>query len=322
MTPRDRSGADEPRGFRGLSSLASNLDGADSDRTREDPAASGPSPSHHQGKARGTESESHTAPPGSHHAGSPSAGRVESGNGIGGFGRFLVTLLGLGLVFVFAMALATDPAPTHQSPASADSGVPVGGLTSPTAQPPLPGDEGGELEPTQPDPLESLGAGPDAPGGVEPAGPASIETEERPPAGHDRILTLPQLIYCLSEEIRLRAASDAVDPYSGSQVDQFNTIVDDYNLRCSSFRYRDTDMTTARREAERRRNFLEDEGRSMIAPGSSVAPMREPPETSPPTGGIPSTGGIPANASLNRSGNGWNCNPGYRRVGNECRPSP
>jgi len=66
-------------------------------------------------------------------------------------------------------------------------------------------------------------------------------------------------------------------------------------------------------------------GQETQAAASSVAVA--PPTYAPPTrtpsrqeSTSPNSGGIPQNAHLNYLGNGWECNRGFYRAGNECRP--
>jgi len=89
-------------------------------------------------------------------------------------------------------------------------------------------------------------------------------TEERPPFGSDQVLGPAQLRYCLAEEIRLEAARRALNSYVEWQVNRFNAMVDDYNGRCSRFRYRRGALESARAEVERYRVRLQAEGRSRF----------------------------------------------------------
>ncbi|WP_204374364.1 hypothetical protein, partial [Stenotrophomonas maltophilia] len=62
----------------------------------------------------------------------------------------------------------------------------------------------------------------------------------------------------------MNAAKDVVDSYNGSEVDQFNTMVTDYNSRCGSFRYRSGSLESARRDVEQYRSQLIEEGRRRL----------------------------------------------------------
>lgn len=88
--------------------------------------------------------------------------------------------------------------------------------------------------------------------------------EDRPPVGQSLVLTPAQITYCLAEDIRLEGANAVVDNYSDSQVNRYNALVDDYNSRCSSFRYRSGALESARRAVEPYRSQLLAEGRSRF----------------------------------------------------------
>jgi hypothetical protein len=90
-------------------------------------------------------------------------------------------------------------------------------------------------------------------------------TEEKPPVGTDRVLTTAQLRYCVSEKIRVEAANKALNVYVSSDVDRFNAMVDDYNSRCGSFRYRRGALESTQRDVERSRFLLEVEGRARLS---------------------------------------------------------
>lgn len=102
--------------------------------------------------------------------------------------------------------------------------------------------------------------------------PAAFPLEvSRPPIGTNRVLSSPQLRYCVAEDIRIDAADAVVSNYDGDQVDRFNAMVDDYNSRCAEFRYRQGTLQTARETVERYRSQLEAEGRArFVGTGGSI----------------------------------------------------
>jgi len=71
-----------------------------------------------------------------------------------------------------------------------------------------------------------------------PALPDTSGDEERPPVGKGLLFNRSQIRYCLSEKIRISAWQSQVDEYSETSVNAFNDAVNDYNSRCSNFRYR------------------------------------------------------------------------------------
>jgi hypothetical protein len=83
--------------------------------------------------------------------------------------------------------------------------------------------------------------------------------EDRPTVGQGLVLTTSQITYCLAEDIRLEGSRSVIDNYSDAQVNRFNVLVDDYNSRCSNFRYRSGALESARRAVDPfRSEFLAD----------------------------------------------------------------
>lgn len=103
-----------------------------------------------------------------------------------------------------------------------------------------------------------------------PPSPAPRLVEEMPGAGSGNVLGSGQIRYCLAEDIRLTAAKQAANEYNNNDVDRFNSMVADYNSRCSNFRYRRGALESARSEVERFRAQLETEGRGRFSRGAPV----------------------------------------------------
>ena len=89
-------------------------------------------------------------------------------------------------------------------------------------------------------------------------------SEDKPPVGTNHVLGAAQIRYCLSEEIRLGAAKEAVNKYIEAEVDRFNSLVADFNSRCSEFRYRRGMLESVRSEVESNRSSLEAEGIALF----------------------------------------------------------
>jgi hypothetical protein len=105
-------------------------------------------------------------------------------------------------------------------------------------------------------------------GGYTPA-PSNVETEEKPPVGEGLALSTAQLRYCLAQGARLDGARIAVDASSEVEINRFNLLVEDYNARCSKFRYYPSAMQAVKSEVEARRTELEAEGAAlMVSPYS------------------------------------------------------
>ena len=98
----------------------------------------------------------------------------------------------------------------------------------------------------------------------------SRPTEAKPPVGQNLVLSREQIRYCLAEDIRIDGAKSAINNYIDADVDRFNTMVADYNSRCSSFRYHTNnrgrnDLNSAQRDIEPFRSQLQSQGRSRFA---------------------------------------------------------
>ena len=71
----------------------------------------------------------------------------------------------------------------------------------------------------------------------------------KPQAGKDRLLGMPELRWCVRQDYAMEVRRKAVE--SNDEVRRFNAMVEDYNARCGSFRYRVGDLERARQEVER-----------------------------------------------------------------------
>lgn len=73
---------------------------------------------------------------------------------------------------------------------------------------------------------------------------------------------MAQIRYCLAQSIRIDGADPLVNNYSQREVNAFNAMVDDYNSRCSDYRYYEGTLSRARGDIEPLRSSLLAEGRS------------------------------------------------------------
>jgi hypothetical protein len=88
--------------------------------------------------------------------------------------------------------------------------------------------------------------------------PANVESMPAPGSG--QLLGDNQIRYCLSQDIRLSSWGTVVDHYSQTAIDSFNAAVGDYNLRCSSYKYKRGAVERVRAEVETRRASLQSDG--------------------------------------------------------------
>lgn len=98
-----------------------------------------------------------------------------------------------------------------------------------------------------------------------PAPSYSSNEESAPPVGSGLTFDRSQIRYCLSEKIRMAAWQEQVNQYSDTSVDAFNAAVNDYNARCSNFRYRSGALENVRSEVEANRFALTRQGLASAA---------------------------------------------------------
>ena len=79
-----------------------------------------------------------------------------------------------------------------------------------------------------------------------------------------RVYSYDEIRYCVAEKIRIGAANGVVDLYNNVEIGIYNRYINDYNARCSSFKYYRSQLSNAQAEAEAIRPQLEREGRSRI----------------------------------------------------------
>jgi hypothetical protein len=165
---------------------------------------------------------------------------------------------------------------------------------------------------------------------------------EKPSVGRNQVLSVPQIRYCTKEKIRIDAFELVVNNAYAHEVDRFNGIVNDYNLRCGEYRYRKGDVERVQREinpmseaitslakSEWVRDSLGLESPKRLSsskPPSSKEKSKQNLVTSPKPPQPPPLQTIapkpllvmPANARLDHTGQNWECKRGYRLAGNQC----
>lgn len=115
-----------------------------------------------------------------------------------------------------------------------------------------------------------------------PTVPARLDTEDMPPVGDgSRALGASQIRYCLFQQIRLETIRTELS--ESQDVSRFNGMVDDWNSRCSRYRYRESDMTAAQFSLSSKRSDLQAEGRGIAA--SMPSRLWPTPSSPPPASG-------------------------------------
>ena len=90
----------------------------------------------------------------------------------------------------------------------------------------------------------------------ESAAVAIKNSEEIAPIGSDLVLTANQIRYCLAEDVRLSTIEKAIDSYSQYEVNRFNGAIEDFNRRCSSYKYRRGTLESVQDEVNSRHASL------------------------------------------------------------------
>jgi hypothetical protein len=142
---------------------------------------------------------------------------------------------------------AQNSATSYSAPyGDGDPAVRAGAVATPLLDKSTPPAEPTEATPDSLEPADTL----------EPAPPDLVE--EAPPVAVDRVLNVPELLYCGSEFVRLNAAKEVVS--EDADINAFNALVDDFNSRCGSYRYNESDLRTAQKAVQEHKASLEDEG--------------------------------------------------------------
>jgi hypothetical protein len=94
---------------------------------------------------------------------------------------------------------------------------------------------------------------------------------ETPDAGRDRLLSAAQIRWCLREDIRIEVFEQSL---SHRDPRRFNVIVNEFNRRCTRFKYQDSDLEQARREVDSARKWFAEEAlaEAYAAPAAPEAP--------------------------------------------------
>jgi hypothetical protein len=102
--------------------------------------------------------------------------------------------------------------------------------------------------------------------------------EAMPPMGTDLVLSRSQIRYCLFQESRLeylrRSTSDSLNH-------KFNALVDDWNSRCSSYRYREADMNAVRRDLISNAATINLSAQRILDSWKAASPAAAPTATAP-----------------------------------------
>ena len=103
-------------------------------------------------------------------------------------------------------------------------------------------------------PSSSYSSSPDpAPAAAPAPAPAIVSSNgEKPPVGNGLSFNREQIRYCLTEKYRITAIESIVNSSRQNEITAYNAMVDDYNSRCSHFRYRRGMLEGVRSEVDAR----------------------------------------------------------------------
>lgn len=237
------------RGFSGLSDLVSEVDLSDEPQKQTNKVKASPPP-----PPQATPPQQKDAPPKPQ---APSAdstrpvGAASSGSGGSGSAGKLV-LVGIGACFVLWLAVN-------------------GGQNNRTYSPP-PAQKTQSYSAPQSSPTPAVAPTPS----IVPQNSGLQYT--KPSVGTNNLLSVPEIQWCIRNGIRIDAMRNLIETNAG--IDEFNRIVNDYNSRCGSYRYREGTQSQAQRSVEPYRSQIVAEavreakqlGRPYQPPASSVSP--------------------------------------------------
>jgi hypothetical protein len=90
-------------------------------------------------------------------------------------------------------------------------------------------------------------------------------SEEIPPVGSGHSLTTSQIRYCIYQKQRIEIIRGLLDSANSYHINNFNELVDDYNSRCSSFRYRRGSLQSVQQELGNANSQLQEEARQLVS---------------------------------------------------------
>ncbi len=103
---------------------------------------------------------------------------------------------------------------------------------------------------------------------------------EEKPSIYTTLLNPNQICYCLAEKIRLDAAQGAINRYSQSDINRYNSMSQEYNSLCSNKKYYQNDWNKANSDVNLRRYTLQQEGRNRFYKAPPVSTYQTPSYTS------------------------------------------
>ncbi len=91
----------------------------------------------------------------------------------------------------------------------------------------------------------------------------TVAVETMPPIGQGLTFDRYQIRYCVFQGQRLEAIRALTN--TNYQIDRFNGLIDDFNARCSNYRYRSGDLSSVQREASDKAPDLRADARRIVS---------------------------------------------------------
>jgi hypothetical protein len=105
--------------------------------------------------------------------------------------------------------------------------------------------------------------------------PAPV-VESLPPQGSGLLLNDSQISYCVAQKMRLETWRSVTQDTNSADVDRFNAQINDYNSRCSSYRYQQGAQERVAGEMENERHRIESMARTGWLATTPPAPAPAP----------------------------------------------
>lgn len=228
------AGDKDKKGFSGLSDLASKVSGID-EPIKPEPKAEAKQPTLPQREAAPSKPKRKTI-------NSPSP--IEAVNpGKSGDGSGVKWILGIiGVIFVIWMVNSGSQSNNNKKPSYSSPSSPQSNKISSYSPPSSP--QSYSYPQSAPNPAVQ------SPSTTQSAGLQYT----KPSAGTWNVLSVPEIRWCIREDIRIKAMRNVIDNNAG--IDEFNHIVNNYNIRCGSYRYREGSQSRAERDVEAYRSQI------------------------------------------------------------------
>jgi hypothetical protein len=215
--PMDGNNNRGNKGFSGLSGLVSEVRGIDEPIKKEPKSESKPSTIEQPPQPKQKSASSEPEPKAT--SSPPPIEKVSSAKRTGGSaGKWIFGIIGV----VFVVWLINNGGQSNKKPSKRPS----------------------SSKPSYSYPQSSAASPNKAPNVTQRAGLQYI----KPSAGTSNLLSVPKIRWCIREGIRIEAMRGVID--TNVKIDAFNRIVNDYNRRCGSYRYRRGSRSRAERDVE------------------------------------------------------------------------